>query len=251
MKNTFLFLLFFVFCLKSISQTKCSDADSDILYAYSDVKDSYESNNIFHLKEYAYKSLKAFERAKPKLKSCGCETSYNLAFDAAELLAKVADAKTNEDGRFYVKRAKEIAKQSLIELDKCTAEEQQEKKEDANIEEDNLVLLQNEQKKLKQQQQELKEREKELKLKLAKQKEKELILKKKQLIVSYEKALSSNIKSYNEALKICDCQHQIINSINNADALANHSIEDIKTHYLESLKLLSKTYLSYLETCDK
>ena len=254
MKTVLLFFLAFIFCQQFQSQTKCSDADSDILYAYSDVKDSYESNNIYHVKEYAYKSLKAFERAKPKLKSCGCETSYNLAFDAAELLAKVEGTETYEDGRFYVKRAREIAKQSLIELDKCTAKEQQEtqeeKNEDIAIKDDNLALLQNEQVKLKQQQQELKAKEQELKIKLAKQKEKELTLKKRQLMASYKEVISSNIKSYNEALKVCGCDKEIINT-NNEDVSTNSSIENIKAHYLNNLKTLSKTYLSFLETCDK
>ena len=85
MKKNYLFFLFILICLKFQGQTKCSEADSDVIYAYSDVKTSYEANNISHLKEYAYKSLLAFKRALPKLKDCGCETSYNHAFDAIDL----------------------------------------------------------------------------------------------------------------------------------------------------------------------
>jgi len=248
MKKYYIFFLFFIICLKFQCQTNCSEAYSDILYAYSDVKLSYKANNISHLKEYAYKSLKAFERAKPKLKDCGCETSYNLAYDAYELLAKVDGVETYEDGRFYVKRARDIAKQSLIELEKCTSEAQEEKSDPNN---DELASLQNEQEKLKQQQIELKRKEKEIKLKLAKQNEKELMLQKEQIISQYKTAISLNVKNYNDILKICGCGDKIMTSNDNTDSLKTKSIEEIKTYYLENFKLLSKTYVSYLDACDK
>ena len=34
------------------------------------------------------------------LNDCGCETALNLANKSIELLAKVENAETNEDGRF-------------------------------------------------------------------------------------------------------------------------------------------------------
>lgn len=247
MKKNYLFVLFFIFCLNFQGQTNCSEADPDILYAYSDVKDSYESNNISHLKEYAYKSLKAFERAKPKLLNCGCEASYNLAYDAAELLAKVDATETYEDGRFYVKRARDIAKQSLIELEKCTASTQEENSSNHG---DELASLKDEQAKLKQQQMELKLKEQEIKLKLEEQNKKELQLKKEKLISQYDSVISTNVKSYNNALELCNCNHEKLTVKNNSGS-TSQSIEDIKAHYLNSLKLLAKTYLSYLDTCSE
>ncbi|MFB9057167.1 hypothetical protein ACFFU9_10480 [Mariniflexile ostreae] len=119
-KNYLLFVFIAVFSF-SYGQENCSGADSDLVYAYSHIKSAYNSNNIYHLKEYAYKSLEAFKRAKPKLKACGCETAYNKVYDAIELLEQVENANTNEDGRFYVKRTREIAKASFTEMDKCTA----------------------------------------------------------------------------------------------------------------------------------
>lgn len=240
MKKNYIFFLFFLICLKFQCQTNCSEADSDIIYAYSDVKTSYEANNISHLKEYAYKSLKAFERAKPKLKNCGCEASYNNAYDAAELLAKVEDAETYEDGRFYVKRARDLAKQSVIELDKCTA---------ATQEDNSLSLLQDEQAQLKQQQIELQQKEKEIKLKLAAQKDKELMLQKEQMISQYKTAISSSVKNYNDNLKICGCKNKIVNPNDNSDTLMTKSLEEIRSYYLKSLKELATTYLSYLNNC--
>lgn len=121
MKKTYLFFLFTTICAFSYGQESCSEADSDLIYAYSHIKTAYNSNNIYHLKEYANKSLEAFKRAKPKLKTCGCEVAYNKVYDAIELLENVEDAKTNEDGRFYVKRTRDIAKESITEMNLCTA----------------------------------------------------------------------------------------------------------------------------------
>lgn len=121
MKKNYFFLVFITICAFSYGQENCSEADSDLIYAYSHVKSAYNSNNIYHLKEYADKSLKAFKRAKPKLKACGCEVAYNKVYDAIELLENVESAETNEDGRFYVKRTRDIAKECITEMDKCTA----------------------------------------------------------------------------------------------------------------------------------
>lgn len=248
MKKHYVFIVFFLIFLKFQCQTNCSQADSDIIYAYSDVKTSYEANNISHLKEYAYKSLKAFERAKPKLKDCGCEASYNNAYDAAELLAKVEDAETFEDGRFFVKRARDLAKQSVIELDKCTAAEQNQQPEDTS---NDLADLQDEQAKLKQQQMELKRKEQEIKLKMAEQKEKELMLQKEQLINQYNTAITSSVKNYNDNLKMCGCNNTIKKPTSDSNTLTSKSIEEIKGYYLNNLKEMTSTYLSYLNNCAK
>jgi hypothetical protein len=120
MNKIHLFFLFITVSMSSHGQENCKEADSDLIYAYSHIKSAYNSNNIHHLKYYAKRSLEAFERARPKLKTCGCDIAYNKVYDAIELLENVESAKTNEDGRFYVKRTREIAKNSITEMDKCT-----------------------------------------------------------------------------------------------------------------------------------
>jgi hypothetical protein len=120
MKKNYLFFLFICISVHSFGQTNCSEADSDLIYAYSHVKSAYNSNNIHHLKYYAKRSLEAFKRARPKLKACGCDLAYNKAYDAIELLEKVEAVQTNNDGRFYVKRTRELGKETITELDKCT-----------------------------------------------------------------------------------------------------------------------------------
>ena len=236
-----LFLFFILICLKFQSQTNCSEANSEINYAYSNVKHSYESNNISHLKEYAYKSLEAFKRAESKLKDCGCEVSYNHAYDAMQLLEKVDPAESYEDGRFFVKRARDLAKECIIELDKCTAE---------NQEDNSLSLLQDEQKELQQQQLLLKQKEKDIKLKMAEQKEKELILKKEEMISQYNSAITSNVTSFNTVLKIYNSKDEVVIPNENSSNLMHKSLEEIKSYYLQNLKGITNTYLSYLNNCD-
>lgn len=242
MKRNYLFYLFIIVCLKFQGQTNCSEADSDLIYAYSDIKTSYESNNISHLKYNAHKSLEAFKLAKPKLKSCGCEASYNLVYDAIELLERVDPTETYEDGRFYVKRVRELAKQSIIELDKCTA--------GAVVQKDNsLETLQNEQEALRKQQMELKAKEKEIQLKLKQQQEKELTLQKEQKISEFETVLSTSLKNYNDILKICNCESEITAFNENSDTLKDKNLEEIKTYYIKIIKSVSSDYLSALNSC--
>ncbi len=243
MKTYFYFLLCVIASSSMYSQDACEDANSDLIYAYSHIKSAYDSNNISHLKHYANRSFEAFERSKEKLTKCGCDTAYNLAYDGAELLAKVEKAKTYEDGRFYVKKARDIGKKSIIELDKCTASSN-------DTEADELAILQNEQQQLKQQQDILKAKEAQIKMKLAEQKEKELVLKKKQLIVEYENTMVSKVKIFNQVLEICDCNHDnAIKEVNNSEAIATKTIKDIKAFYLNQLKNLTTTYLTQLNTC--
>lgn len=237
----YLFLFFLLVFLKFQCQTNCSEANSEINYAYSNVKHSYEANNISHLKEYAFKSLEAFKRAESKLKECGCEVSYNHAYDAMQLLEKVDPAESYEDGRFFVKRARELAKECIIELDKFTAEFQ---------EDTSLSLLQDEQKELQQQQLLLRQKEKEIKLKMDEQKGKELILKKEAMINQYKSAISSNVKSFNDSLKIYNSKDKVGIPNENSNHLMDKSLEEIKSHYLQNLKRLTNTYLSYLNNCD-
>ncbi|GAA4896970.1 hypothetical protein GCM10023311_22160 [Flaviramulus aquimarinus] len=227
------------------AQTDCDVANSYLVNAYSHVKDAYDSNNISHLKYYANRSVESFKLSKETLITCGCKIALNLANKGIDLLAKVEYVETYEDGRFYVKRARDISKESVIEIDKCslalynnTANESKE-----------LSDLQHEQLALKQQQEALKLKEKQIKTKLAQQKEKALTLEKKQLIISYNNAITSNIKTYNDALKICDCSYETIENIISSEDMTSKSIADIRRFYTNNLKILASNYLSELNAC--
>tara|TARA_R110002096_G_scaffold56474_9_gene144143 strand:- start:8459 stop:9217 length:759 start_codon:yes stop_codon:yes gene_type:complete len=252
MKNHCLFLVLLI-SFQSFGQTNCDDANSYLVSAYSHVKDAYDSNNISHLKYYANRSVESFKLSKKTLKTCGCETALDLADKGIETLEKVEDVETFEDGRFFVKRARDISKQSVIEIDKCSIASYDDNDKDEDETENNeLEQLQNEQLKLRQQQEALKLKEAQIKTKLAKQKDKELAIKKEQLILSYKKAIASNVKTYNETLKICDCNnHEAIQDNDASKDLSTESIEAIKNHYGTRLKTLASSYLSQLNLCPK
>ena len=245
MKHYYLLFLLF-FALTSNAQTNCDDASAYLVNAYSHVKDAYDSNNISHLKYYANRSVESFKLSKKTLDDCDCKTALELAEKGMDLLVKVEDAETFEDGRFYVKRARDISKKSVIEIDKCAYNNSIE----TPIESNELTNLQSEQLKLQQQQEALKLKEEELKTKLAEQKGKALILQKKQLILNYENAIVANIKTYNETLNICDCNHEILKNSETSEGIIAKSIEDIKTHYTNSLKVVASKYISQLNSCN-
>jgi hypothetical protein len=237
MKKRYFFLLFAFINVQFYAQSNCSDAQSDVIYAYSHVKTAYNSNNLTHLKQYSSRSLEAFERAKTKLNSCNCEDSYNAAYDGTEALLRVAAAETYEDGRFYVKKAREFAKATIENLEVCTK---------MSNEDLALVELQHEQFKLKQQQIELKLKEEQIKDLLAEKEEKEMQIKKDQLIETNEIALKASIDAFNEVLQACGCSAEVNNSQTDKTGLASSSINNIKNFYLRTVKQITSNYLSAL-----
>lgn len=241
MKKIYLFFLTITLTISSYAQSNCEDAHADLIYAYSHVKSAYDSNNVTHLKEFSSRSFDAFERTKKNLETC-CETAYNLAYDAAELLSKVENAKTFEDGRFYVKRARNIAKKVIEELEICTKLSQ---------EDEALAALENEQFSLQQQQIELKLKEQQLKDKMAARGKKELLLKKESLIRKNELALIANVKTLNEVLEACDCNAEITLNERDKDQFLTKDLGEIKSQYLTIIKDVTSNYLSKLDNCNK
>lgn len=242
MKKIYLFIVLFPLCWSSYSQDD-DNVYSDLNYAYSDVKDSYEANNVSHLKYYANKSLEALKRAKPKLKTHHCEKAYNNVAEGIDLLEKVEFSETFEDGRFYVKRARENAKQSIIEFDKCNAN---------TTDGDEISALKNEQERLAQMQEELKKKAADLQAKMAAEKEKELSLKKEILISNYKSVIASNIKTYNDFLNLCECAQEPITAVAVDDeSLKAKRIDEIKLYFINNMKALTSNYVSQLNLCEK
>ena len=250
MKNYYL-LCFLIASLSINGQNNCDDANSYFVSAYSHVKDSYDSNNINHLQYYANRSLESFKLAKESLTGCDCEAALELADKCIDLLAKVDTAETFEAGRFFVKRARDYSKNSVIEIDQCSASNPSD--EVAEIQgNDELSQLQNAQLKLKQQQETLELKQKQIKIKLAEQKEKEFMLKKKKIILSYESAISSNINTYNETLNVCGCiNYKPFKDYKSLEDMTEKSIEDVEIHYINRIKSMASEYVSLLNNCDK
>jgi hypothetical protein len=241
MKKTLIFLICISISALSYGQTNCADAHSDVNYAYSDVKAAYDSNNIDHLKLYSERSYDAFERAKIKLKSCKCQESYNYAYDASELLDQVKSVATFEDGRYFVKKARDIAKDVINELELCT---------ELTKDDSELMHLQNEQLKLKQLQIDLKLKEKEIKQKLAEHKAEELNIKKQQFIQENENAINANIKNYNNILLLLGCDADAIKLTNDISDYKSKTMNELKLHYLDVVKKMTSSYLTTLNKCS-
>ena len=240
MKKNYLFFLIITVYMQSYAQIDCNDAHSDVIYAYSHVKSAYDSNNITHLKYYSKRSLDAFNRAKKKLNSCECEASYNYAYDAFELLDRVSSSETFEDGRFYVKRAREIAKKVINELEICTQ---------LSSDDEAMAELENERLKLKQQQIELNLKEEQIKLKLAEREIKELRLIKEQLIKKNELALIESVRALNGILTACECNSEVLVIERDKKVFLSKDLEEIKAHYLTITKNITSSYLKKIKDC--
>lgn len=251
-KNYLFFLIFIVYSEFQAQNSPCIDADSNLIYAYSNVKDSYESNNVQHLKYYADKSLKSFESAKINLKKCGCDTASELAFNAKELMTKVEGAATFEDGRFFVKRAKEITQNAITELNKCTIPVKDKTENLASAKDtgnDDLKALQQEKEKLEQQRLALKLKEEEILKKLDSQKSKELQLQKEALIKDHKALLNSNIVTCNKVLKTFGSATEISMYDKSDTALLSENMLTIKAHYLNIAKEINAEFAEKLSFC--
>jgi hypothetical protein len=250
-----IYLFFFIFIVYSEFQAQnspCADADSNLIYAYSNVKDAYESNNVQHLKYYSDKSLKSFEEAKVNLKKCGCETAFELAINAKELMTKVEAASTFEDGRFFVKRAKEITQNCITEINKCTLQINKKEEKMATVQDkggDELKSLQLEKDKLEQQRLALKLKEEEIIKKLDAQKSKELQLQKEALIKDHITVLNLNITTCNKVLKTYGSATELAIYNKNDSALLSENVETIKAYYLNITKDINSQYTEKLNLC--
>jgi len=241
MKKKYIFFLFTLLYMSSYAQTPCSDTQPDVGYAYSHAKTSYEANNLTQLKRFASRSLEAFKRIENVLKNCQCEDAYYEAFDAINALNKIASIDVYDDARFFIKRARDHAKQTIAELDVCTK---------WSSEDHALAELEDEQQKLEEQRKLLQKKEERIKMQLADKIEKEKMLKKEKLITQNETALRNSINSFNQLLRACGCDSVISQVDIDRDNLIVNSIDNIKTTYLSKVREVTSSYMSALNLCN-
>ncbi|WP_406684504.1 hypothetical protein N1F78_01925 [Seonamhaeicola sp. MEBiC1930] len=216
MKKTYLFLFTILINSSMFAQDFCTDADSNLIYAYSNIKDAYESNNLDHLKYYSNKSLESLEKAKVNLKKCGCDKAYNLVYNVIELVAKIEEQNTFEDGRFFVKRTKEITHKSITALNEFTissGETDISLVEETNSTTKKLTDLQDE---------------------------------KEKLIKNYKEGLALNIKTYNTLLKRYGSDYNISTKSESKSELLNKDTKEIKAYFIESIKQVTNLFLAEL-----
>ena len=156
------------------------------------------------------------------------------------MLSNLPNASSYEDGRFYVKRAREIAQKAINELEICSK---------LTNEDEALVELEYERQKLEEQQKRLEQKEAEIKQLLVKKQQRELRIKKEKLISLNEQAIVANISAYNDMLTACECNSMISNASITAENLFSKSLEQIKTYYLDTVKRITNNYLSALNNC--
>lgn len=241
MKKNYIFFLLTLFSAFIFAQTPCSETQSDVGYAYSHAKTAYEANNLTQLKEFANRSLEAFKRVEPILKNCQCQDAYYEAFDAIGALENLASIDVYEDARFFIKRARDHAKETIAELEVCTKWSSQDHA---------LAELENEQEKLEAQRKLLQEKEERIRMQMAEKIETEKRLKKEKLIAKNETALRNSIDSFNQLLRACGCNSNISQISLNKDDMLSNSIDVIKTSYLSKVREVTSNYMSALNLCQ-
>ncbi|GAB1857175.1 hypothetical protein MHTCC0001_20110 [Flavobacteriaceae bacterium MHTCC 0001] len=251
MKNHYLILCFITAAFAINAQTtNCDDANYYVLSAYSHVKTSYDANNISHLKYYAHRSLESYKLSEPALPNCNCDSATELSVKVMDLLAKVDGAETFEDGRFFVKRAREIAQKIVAELDDCTVPTSDD--EVASVDTSGLSELERKQNELLRQQEALKQEAEALKAKIAEEEKaaNQLAIDRKNLISSYNQIIPSTVENYNNTLKKCGCDKETIVYKNDNMDFSNKSLKSVKSHYLTTLETLTSEYLEQLKNCN-
>ncbi len=265
MKNYYFLLCAFIVSLAVNSQdsSNCEDANYYLTSAYSHVKSSYDSNNVSHLKYYANRSLESYKLANDLLPSCDCKEAEKIKQKATEALAKVELAETFEDGRFFVKRAREAAQQIITALDQCADGTYVAPEEDlvasntettavkivSTNESSSLSDLERRQKELLRQQEELKRKTEALKAKMANEQQMQLKKQKETLATSYRKTVDETIKNYNLTLDKCECDAQKIMHKSNYLNTTDKSINEIKSYYITIIEELTSDYLNQLNSC--
>lgn len=245
MKKTYFFIGCFMSFLATFSQEDCSSAQAHIVYALTNAKYGLDANNVTHVKFYGNKSLDAFERVEKALKSCNAPDVGEWTYQAIEKLKKLESAEKIADAKYFVGKAQAYAQDIVAELDRYTAGDLGSTTEVAQLD-----SIEEEQLRLQQQQEELKKKQQQLQQKLVEQKQAEQSLAKEELIIKSEAALSNSIKAYNDLLTTCDCNKTVQPKPENKEALKSKSIEEIRKHYITSIKTLTSDYIATLDECE-
>jgi hypothetical protein len=259
MRNTYIFLLTLCAPFLTLSaQSNCSEANSYIVYALSHSESALNANNVTHAKHFAERSREAFLLVQKSLKNCQCDEVDDLVYDAIDYLAKAEKAEKLDDAYYYAHKGKQFAEATIEKLNICTVTTDEEviiANADVITVTDNtaddLMSIEAQQDQLEQQQRELKLKQLELQQQLAEKKSQELNLKKEALIEKLELTVSTNIETFNSALKACDCEKETLNANLQKKELQSKSINDIKGSAITILKELTSNYMQQLADCTR
>ncbi len=260
MKTTTLTLsLLFATSLFLNAQELYEDAMTAASYAYSHSKKAYGANNVFHTQEYADKAAEAFEKVELLAEKCGCGVANETAYQAKTNMISALDQDTYERSRYYTKQAKELGSQILEQLTDCqsgieTAEEGIIASNDNDAIEMAAQEMDQRQKALEEQQRQLALQQQQLAQQIAEQQQakaafeakraaelkEQTIVKTKaeQALQKLEIALKElSIAFENEAIQL---EKDYVRTENE---LANESLKDTKSFYVDRAKELTKSAL--------
>lgn len=242
MKKTLLLQFsIFMICLSYGQQTDLA------LSKYSRNTDlAIKAFSLENLKYYAKISKKHIEIAMASDDINNCYTAYDLAESAQIHLETALGNNDFATAQSHLMKVKELTMEIYNAYNRCSLDEETEEKTATLPNTTELSALEQ----LKKQQAELKLKEEAIKKQLKQQEQKQLQLQKKNFVTANESALKNNIKSYNSALKACNCQATITfkNTIGNLN-ISEKTIKDLKAFYLQKSIALSQNYLNLLNAC--
>jgi len=245
MTKFYLLLLFFCATFLNLTaQSNCSEAQSYIVYALEHAETALASNNKTDAMYFAKKAKVSFESVQASLKNCDCDAVDDIVYNAIHYLSQAKSSVTREDAYYYANKGKKLAEATIENLDYCTVvtEYVVEVGPTPTNETDALASIAYEQEQLKQQQLALEQKQAELKQKLAQKKEQETHVKKEELVLKLERTIDNNIKTFNEALRACDCANEVTSSPIDKDILLKKSLKDIKSTFIDAIAELSADY---------
>ncbi|WP_299889335.1 hypothetical protein [uncultured Lacinutrix sp.] len=248
-KNYFLFFLF-IFLIINITfgqHSNAKDVSLNLSKVSKNVTEGIKSYNLEDLKYHAKISKKAIHIVERLLEKEQCYNAADLSNSISIYLETAILAEELVNARTYLTKTEDLIIKAFYEYDICSTEESDNNNNNNNNNTTALSDLEQQQLDLKTQQAALEQKAKEIKLQLANQE-----VKKKDLFIAENtKAISENIKAYNNLLKSCNCEESISTVGINKANLITKSLEQIRTYYLDEIINISEIYLTKLKSCKQ
>ena len=110
----------FLSYLSMNAQKNCNEAFTAANYSVSHTAKAYETYNMAHAQEWAYRAIETFREVERITAKCGCEETSDLAHEGYEAASNAQDENTWERSRYYAKKANEKAKLMMDAFTECT-----------------------------------------------------------------------------------------------------------------------------------
>lgn len=257
MNKTITLIAFFALMSTATYAVECEVAYQDATYGYQHAETAMEANNVEQLKQYANRSKIAIQKVLESTKICGCLDANNASFDALTNLEKALEKEKFEAVRLFVNRARSNAKDIIIALDNCSANDPSFalKETEVNILAQEKLLLEQQQRLLEQQQKlqaQIKEQQR-MQKEITAQKEEMLELQKEVRLASELDLtqLETLIINFSQTMGCKDTQPLTESSyLKTEDELGLETLEATKVFYAEKAKEMANNLLNRLSSCE-